>query len=95
MAALNEALSSVDRKSVKALSISGQQHGFVPVDKSGEVCVWLLVLIARHTDIVMPACCAKRCATPVLSKFLPVQGNKWHTKYTCLPVGQYHQLIAV
>ena len=37
VAALNEALQSVDRKSVKALSISGQQHGFVPVDHSGEV----------------------------------------------------------
>lgn len=37
VAALNEALSTVDRHSVKALSISGQQHGFVPVDKSGEV----------------------------------------------------------
>ena len=73
VAALNEALSSVDRKSVKALSISGQQHGFVPVDKSGEVCIWLLVFIDRHTGIVMPACCANRCATAVLSKFLPVQ----------------------
>lgn len=37
VAALNQALDSVDRKNVKALSISGQQHGFVPVDKQGQV----------------------------------------------------------
>ena len=37
VAALNEALKSVDRNAVKALSISGQQHGFVPVDQSGQV----------------------------------------------------------
>lgn len=37
VAALNAALQSVDRKSVKALSISGQQHGFVPVDQQGQV----------------------------------------------------------
>ena len=37
VAALNQALDSVDRKNVKALSISGQQHGFVPVDKHGQV----------------------------------------------------------
>ena len=37
VAALNAALQSVDRKSVKALSISGQQHGFVPIDQQGQV----------------------------------------------------------
>ena len=44
VAALKAALQSVDRKSVKALSISGQQHGFVPVDQQGQV-------IALRSDI--------------------------------------------
>ena len=35
--AINSALSNVDRKRVKGIGISGQQHGFVPVDKKGEV----------------------------------------------------------
>ncbi len=34
--AINSALSNVDRKRVKGIGISGQQHGFVPVDKKGE-----------------------------------------------------------
>ena len=37
MAALSEALANVDKAAVKSLGISGQQHGFVPVDKDGEV----------------------------------------------------------
>ena len=35
--AINSALSSVDRKQVKGIGISGQQHGFVPVDSKGQV----------------------------------------------------------
>lgn len=35
--AISSALSKVDRKRVKGIGISGQQHGFVPVDKKGEV----------------------------------------------------------
>jgi xylulokinase len=35
--AINAALSKVDRKQVKGIGISGQQHGFVPVDKKGKV----------------------------------------------------------
>eukprot|EP00891_Asterochloris_glomerata_P002942 jgi/Astpho2/2942/Aster-01084 len=37
IAALSEALANVDKAAVKSLGISGQQHGFVPVDKDGEV----------------------------------------------------------
>lgn len=36
-AAINEALSEVDRKDVKGIGISGQQHGFVPMDGDGQV----------------------------------------------------------
>lgn len=37
MEAISSALSKVDRKRVKGIGISGQQHGFVPVDVKGEV----------------------------------------------------------
>jgi len=36
-AAINEALSEVNRKDVKGIGISGQQHGFVPMDGDGQV----------------------------------------------------------
>lgn len=35
--ALTKALSSVDTSLVRAISVSGQQHGFVPLDSEGEV----------------------------------------------------------
>ncbi len=35
--ALGEVLASVERRSVKALAVSGQQHGFVPLDGEGRV----------------------------------------------------------
>ncbi len=36
-AAIDEALSTVDRKDVKGIGVSGQQHGFVPLDGDGQV----------------------------------------------------------
>ena len=36
-AAIDAALSTVDRKAVKGIGISGQQHGFVPMDGDGKV----------------------------------------------------------
>lgn len=36
-AAINSALSEVDRKDVRGIGISGQQHGFVPMDGDGQV----------------------------------------------------------
>ncbi|EIE20766.1 Xylulokinase [Coccomyxa subellipsoidea C-169] len=36
-AAIQSALSEVDRKDVKGIGISGQQHGFVPMDGEGQV----------------------------------------------------------
>lgn len=40
----------MDRKDVKAIGISGQQHGFVPVDDKGQVhhCLDFLQLTRRH-----------------------------------------------
>ena len=36
-AAIDSALSEVDRKDVRGIGISGQQHGFVPMDGDGQV----------------------------------------------------------
>ena len=36
-AAIDSALSEVDRKDVRGIGISGQQHGFVPMDADGQV----------------------------------------------------------
>ena len=36
-AAIDSALSEVDRKKVRGIGISGQQHGFVPMDGDGQV----------------------------------------------------------
>ena len=35
--AIKEAVGKIDRSDVKAIGISGQQHGFVPVDEHGQV----------------------------------------------------------
>ena len=35
-AAIDSALSEVDRKDVRGIGISGQQHGFVPMDGDGQ-----------------------------------------------------------
>lgn len=35
--ALTKVLSTVDTRSVRAISVSGQQHGFVPLDREGKV----------------------------------------------------------
>lgn len=36
-AAIREALSAVDRKNVRGIGVSGQQHGFVPLDAEKQV----------------------------------------------------------
>ena len=35
--AIKAALKEVDRDEVRAIGISGQQHGFVPLDEGGQV----------------------------------------------------------
>ena len=45
--AINSALSSVDRKQVKGIGISGQQHGFVPVDSKGQVRLFFSTCICQ------------------------------------------------
>ena len=35
--AIHEALSSVDRSGIRGIGVSGQQHGFVPLDKSDQI----------------------------------------------------------
>ncbi|KAK9817151.1 hypothetical protein WJX72_010395 [[Myrmecia] bisecta] len=52
--AMKSALASVDRKQVKAVGVSGQQHGFVPVDKNGKVIrnakLWCDVEASKEAD---------------------------------------------
>ena len=44
-AAIDSALSEVDRKDVRGIGISGQQHGFVPMDGDGQASLpWHAVL---------------------------------------------------
>eukprot|EP00891_Asterochloris_glomerata_P002943 jgi/Astpho2/2943/Aster-01085 len=50
IAALSEALANVDKAAVKSLGISGQQHGFVPVDKDGEL-VFLCLQVIRNAKL--------------------------------------------
>ncbi|KAK9901627.1 hypothetical protein WJX75_005679 [Coccomyxa subellipsoidea] len=53
-AAIQSALSEVDRKDVKGIGISGQQHGFVPMDGEGQVIrnakLWCDVESAEEAD---------------------------------------------
>ena len=48
--AINSALSKVDRKQVKGIGISGQQHGFVPVDRHGQVRLPTFALLCSYSD---------------------------------------------
>lgn len=40
---MQQALASVDPASIKGIAVSGQQHGFVPLDQYGEVIMPLYV----------------------------------------------------
>ena len=61
--ALRGALGRIDaevRRSVRAIGVSGQQHGFVPIDRSGEVLVpvklWCDTSTASDCQSIMEAC---------------------------------------
>ena len=58
-AAIDSALSEVDRKDVRGIGISGQQHGFVPMDGDGQVSFSGMPLF---TCLAMPSgCCNFAC----------------------------------
>ena len=52
---MDSALSEVDRKDVRGIGISGQQHGFVPMDGDGQVACFmacsLMLLLSRYMHV--------------------------------------------
>ena len=54
-AAIDSALAEVDRKDVRGIGISGQQHGFVPMDGDGQVACFmacsLMLLLSRYMHV--------------------------------------------
>ena len=54
-AAIDSALSEVDRKDVRGIGISGQQHGFVPMDGDGQVAYFmafsLMLMLSRYMHV--------------------------------------------
>lgn len=57
--AILQALEGVDRSAVKGIGVSGQQHGFVPLDESGKVIrpakLWCDTSTANECKIIMDA----------------------------------------
>jgi xylulokinase len=79
--ALSESLLKVGesvRKSVVAIGVSGQQHGFVPVDGSGEVLapvkLWCDTSTGAECDAIMadfggPEACIEQVGNPILAGY--------------------------
>lgn len=66
------------RRSVQAIAVSGQQHGFVPVDADGKVVapvkLWCDTATRREADEIMQACggrdkCIEYAGNPVLTGY--------------------------
>jgi len=79
LAALTAALDKVAddvRRSVRAIGVSGQQHGFVPLDSAGEVLapvkLWCDTSTVTECDEIMAACGgAQKCLDEVGNLVLP------------------------
>ena len=81
LAALRSALQEVPegiRGSVRAIGVSGQQHGFVPVDAEGQVIapvkLWCDTATQREAEEIMQACggrdkCIEYAGNPVLTGY--------------------------
>ncbi len=79
--ALRTALAGVDgavRESARALAVSGQQHGFVPLDRSGNVLapvkLWCDTSTAREADEIMAAfggreACIEKVGNPIATGY--------------------------
>ena len=77
LVALRDALGHVDgdvRRSALAIAVSGQQHGFVPIDSSGDVLapvkLWCDTSTARECDEIMDAfggreACIEKLGNPI------------------------------
>ncbi len=57
--AIGQALEGIDRSAIKGIGVSGQQHGFVPLDESGKVIrpakLWCDTSTAHECEIIMDA----------------------------------------
>lgn len=74
-AAMDSALASVDRKDVQGIGISGQQHGFVPLDGDGQV--WHLCSpLPRHSMYPCQHCIMRTFTLPMISASLS-RGAGW------------------
>lgn len=81
LVALKQALQQVSasvRMSVRAVAVSGQQHGFVPIDDEGEVLhsvkLWCDTSTQQEADEIMEACggrerCIELAGNPVLTGY--------------------------
>lgn len=81
LAALRSALQQVPgevRGSVRAIGVSGQQHGFVPIDRDGEVVapvkLWCDTATRREAEEITEACggrerCIELAGNPVLTGY--------------------------
>ncbi|MEQ8204949.1 MAG: xylulokinase [Woeseia sp.] len=81
LVALKQALQQVSssvRMSVRAIAVSGQQHGFVPIDGNGEVLhsvkLWCDTSTQQEADEIMEACggrdrCIELAGNPVLTGY--------------------------
>ncbi len=81
LVALKQALQQVSesiRMSARAVAVSGQQHGFVPIDSNGEVLhavkLWCDTSTQQEADEIMEACggrerCIELAGNPVLTGY--------------------------
>ena len=81
LVALKQALQQISesvRMSVRAVAVSGQQHGFVPIDGNGEVLhavkLWCDTATQQEADEIMEACggrerCIELVGNPVLTGY--------------------------
>ncbi len=81
LVALKKALAQVSedvRRSARAVAVSGQQHGFVPVDADGQVLhavkLWCDTATQQEADEIMEACggperCIELAGNPVLTGY--------------------------
>jgi len=84
--ALTDALSQIDRKikmDVAAIGVSGQQHGFVPINKGGEVLVPVKLWCDTSTE---PECAEIMAAAGGAKKCIASAGNPILPGYTASKV---------
>jgi len=101
--ALKQALQQVSegvRRSVRAIAVSGQQHGFVPIDGNGEVLhavkLWCDTSTQQEADEIMEACgglerCIELAGNPVMTGYTAPK-IRWLSKHH---PGKYRDMAQV